>query len=59
VDLVGLRTNKAQATWTDAGFSGTVTFSPEWPPHYEITSQSLAPGDRVRCTSGIEVHGTP
>jgi len=59
VDLVGLRTNKAQATWTNAGFSGTVTFSPEWPPHYTIAAQSLTPGDRVRCGSDIAVQGPP
>jgi hypothetical protein len=59
VDLVGLRTNKAQATWAAAGFTGAVTFSPEWPPHYTIAAQSLTPGDRVRCGSDIAVQGAP
>jgi hypothetical protein len=59
VDLSGLRTNKAQSTWTNAGFTGTVFFNPDWPPHYTITAQSIAPGDRVRCSSDITVTGEP
>ena len=59
VKLIGLRTNKAQATWSAAGFSGVVSFNPDWPPHYTITAQSVAPGDRIKCTSGITVTGTP
>jgi hypothetical protein len=59
VSLIGLPTNKAQSTWANAGFSGEVTFSPEWPPHYTITSQSLTPGTFVPCTRGITVQGTP
>ncbi|HUQ44206.1 MAG TPA: hypothetical protein VM451_07365 [Candidatus Limnocylindria bacterium] len=59
MNLVGLDSNRAQSTWNGAGFTGIVSFSPAWPPKYVITSQSLAPGTRVKCTSGISVQGTP
>jgi hypothetical protein len=58
-DLVGLETNKVQGEWTNAGFTGAVTFTQEWPPHYTITSQSLTAGSEVTCDSGITVSGTP
>ena len=60
INLVGFQSNKAQARWANVGgFSGTVTFSPDTPPHYSITSQSLVVGAVVPCTSGITVFGTP
>jgi hypothetical protein len=59
VNLVGVMSNQAQSTWANAGFTGKVTFNPDWPPKYTITAQSLTPGTRVRCTSGITVQGTP
>jgi hypothetical protein len=59
VNLVGLETNKVQSTWFNAGFTGAVTFTPDWPPHYTVTTQSLAVGASVPCTSGISVSGTP
>ena len=59
INLVGVEANKAQTTWTNAGFTGLVTFTPDWPPHYTITSQSLTVGATVECTSGIAVQGTP
>jgi hypothetical protein len=59
VNLVGLPTYKARSTWANAGFTGTVTFSPDIPPHYTITSQSRTVGTSIPCTSGISVQGTP
>jgi len=58
IDLVGLRTNQAQTRWNEAGFRGLVTFNPDPPKHYIIETQTLVPGDVVRCSSGIEVQGT-
>jgi len=57
--LIGLESNRAKGTWSNAGFTGQVTFSPAIPPHYTITSQSRTAGTSVRCTSGITVSGTP
>ena len=57
VNLVGLPTNKAKSTWANAGFTGTVTFSPDIPPHYTITSQNRTAGASIPCTSGISVQG--
>jgi len=59
ISLIGVESNKAQATWESAGFTGTVLFTPDWPPHYTITSQTRTPGDVIKCTSGIRVYGTP
>jgi hypothetical protein len=58
-NLVGLESNKVTSTWTNAGFTGAVTFTPDWPPHYTITSQSRTIGSVVVCTSGIAVEGAP
>jgi hypothetical protein len=57
--LIGVETNRAKGIWSNAGFTGQVTFSPAVPPHYTITSQSRAAGSKATCTSGITVQGTP
>jgi hypothetical protein len=57
--LIGLQSNQVKSAWTGAGFTGTVTFTPDWPPRYTITSQSLAAGASEPCTSSIAVSGTP
>ncbi|HEX5465237.1 MAG TPA: TadE/TadG family type IV pilus assembly protein [Candidatus Limnocylindrales bacterium] len=55
-DFVGTATNKAQNTWTKAGFSLSVVFDPLIPPQYGITSQSQTPGASLPCDStGITV----
>jgi hypothetical protein len=56
-NFVGVETNHVRSEWTNAGFTGVVSFSPDWPPHYTVTSQSLAPGSVVRCTTDIAVQG--
>jgi TadE-like protein len=55
VSLLNLQTNKAQSTWTNAGFSGQVIFSPLVPPNYRIEWQSLTVGASAACSSGITV----
>lgn len=55
ISLLDVPTAQAQHDWNDAGFSGSVTFSPDVPPHYKIQWQSLAVGSSVVCTSGITV----
>jgi hypothetical protein len=55
VSLLNKQTAQAQVAWKKAGFTGTVAFSPEPPPHYEIQWQSLAVGSSVLCTRGITV----
>jgi hypothetical protein len=57
--LIGLESNKVLAAWADAGFTGSVTFTPDWPPHYTIETQSLAAGTNALCTWSITVTGTP
>ena len=54
-NLVGLQSSKAKGEWRSAGFTGTVIFSPDVPPHFEIGSQSLASGNEVACTRDITV----
>ena len=58
MSLLNLQTNKAQSTWTAAGFSGSVIFSPLVPPNYKIQWQSLTVGNPVACTSGITVRSS-
>lgn len=60
ISLLNVQTNKAQADWRDAGFSGSVVFSPLVPPHYRIAWQSLTVGISVSCSSSILVRsGAP
>jgi Flp pilus assembly protein TadG len=58
VSLLNLQTNKAAAKWLDAGFSGSVIFSPLVPPNYRIAWQSLTVGTTVLCSSGIQVRSS-
>jgi hypothetical protein len=58
VDLVGSNTAQAQQKWNLAGFTGTVTFSPDVPPQFKILSQNLVAGSSILCTSGITVSAT-
>jgi hypothetical protein len=53
--LLNVLSNKAQADWFNAGFSGQVIFTPLVPPNYRIQWQSLTVGSTVSCTSGISV----
>ena len=53
--LIGLSTAQAQHRWNDAGFTGTVFFSPAPPPNYKIQSQSLTPGSKTTCTHDVNV----
>jgi len=55
VNLIDLNTVKAQEKWSAAGFTGTVTFSPDVPPQYRIVWQSLSAGTSVTCSSGVNV----
>jgi hypothetical protein len=55
VSLLDVQSNKAQADWRDAGFSGTVVFVPLVPPNYRIQWQSLTVGTSVLCSSNITV----
>jgi hypothetical protein len=55
VNLVGVNSSNAQLTWSTAGFTGSVIFSPVIPPQYKIEWQSLAVGTDVLCTSDITV----
>jgi len=53
--LIDLNTVKAQEKWAEAGFTGTVVFSPDVPPQYRIAWQSLTPDTSVSCTRDITV----
>lgn len=53
--LIGTKTNRATFKWQQAGFSGSVIFSPLVPPTYTIAWQSLTVGTAQPCTSGITV----
>jgi hypothetical protein len=59
VSLLNLQTNKAQSTWSAAGFTGQVIFSPLVPPNYKIQWQSLTVGPpAIPCSSGITVRSS-
>jgi hypothetical protein len=47
--------NQVKGIWSDAGFTGPVTYDPPVRPKYIIGSQSLDPGTTADCTSGITV----
>ena len=53
--LIGISTAQAQHRWSDAGFTGTVFFSPAPPPSYKIQYQSLTPGGKTTCTHDVTV----
>ena len=55
ISLIDDQSNKAQADWFGAGFSGSVIFVPLVPPNYRIQWQSLTVGASVPCTSGVTV----
>jgi PKD repeat protein len=53
-----VKRNNAQATWTAAGFTGTVSDGPGAPNgNYTITSQSLVFPTLQPCTSNVVVNG--
>ena len=56
-DLVGLSLAAAQALWVGAGFTGPLT--PTGDPSWIVTTQSLAPGNRVPCSAGIAIELAP
>lgn len=55
ISLINVNSNKAQANWRAAGFTGSVVFSPLVPPNYRIAWQSLVVGTTQTCTSSILV----
>jgi hypothetical protein len=55
ISLLGLPTVLAQQAWSEAGFGGTVTFSPDVPPHYVIKWQSRTIGASIPCTRSVTV----
>jgi TadE-like protein len=58
VSLLNLQTNKAAETWLEAGFTGTVIFSPLVPPHYKVAWQSQTVGWTISCASGVQVRSS-
>ena len=55
--LFDVRRNNAQATWTGAGFTGTVTDGPSAPSgNYLIKRQSLTANSKVPCSSSVVVN---
>jgi Flp pilus assembly protein TadG len=54
--LTGLKTNKAVAPWTAAGFQSiNLLFSPGTPPVYTIATQSIGAGISQACSSVMTV----
>lgn len=58
VSLLNLQSSRASNEWQDAGFTGSVVFSPLVPPHYRIAWQSLTVGTTTACTTGITVRSS-
>lgn len=55
ISLLNVQSNKAQADWNAAGFTGQVIFVPLVPPNYRIQWQSETVGSSKLCSSGITV----
>lgn len=54
--LNGVRRNSAQAAWTGAGFTGTVSNDTGAPSgNYTITAQSIVANSQVPCNSNVKV----
>jgi hypothetical protein len=53
--FINTSSDSAAATWTGAGFSGSLTFDQPNRLPYTIKSQGLVGGTYVSCTSSIEV----
>jgi hypothetical protein len=53
----GLRVNDAPATWSAAGFSGSLTVSRPPQGNYPIKNQTIVGGQSVPCNSSITVSG--
>jgi PKD repeat protein len=51
--FIGTKKNNAQATWSGAGFTTTLTFNPNQNGNWTIQGQSLVGGSSVPCNSGI------
>ena len=56
--LLNLQTNKVSAKWAEAGFTGSVVFSPLVPPNYRVAWQSETVGLTKVCTIGIQVRSS-
>ncbi len=55
--LNGVKRNSAQAVWTGAGFTGTVSNGPGAPSgNFTILSQSVTAASQVPCTSNVTVN---
>ena len=55
--LDGIKRNSAQAVYTAAGFTGTVSSGPGAPSgNFTILSQSLTANSQVPCNSNILVN---
>jgi PKD repeat protein len=55
--LIGVRRNDAQAVWTGASFTGTVSSGPSAPGgNFIIQSQSITAGSQVPCNSSVTVN---
>jgi PKD repeat protein len=55
--LNGVKRNNAQAVWTGAGFTGTVSDGPGAPNgNYTILSQSITAASQVPCSSSVTVN---
>jgi hypothetical protein len=55
VDLIGTPASKAADAWSDAGFTGLVSYWPVPPPNYRIGWQSLLGGTLAPCSGEITV----
>ncbi len=55
--LIGLRVNVAQASFTTAGFTGAFTITRPPSGNYTVTSQTLIGGQTYTCGSSVTVGG--
>ena len=58
ISLLNQQSNKVGQKWLEAGFTGSVIFSPLVPPHYRVAWQSLTVGTTLACTTGIQVRSS-
>ncbi len=52
-NLNNVQTSQADKAWTNANFTTSVLYSPQVPPAYKISSQSIAAGTLAQCDTTV------
>jgi hypothetical protein len=58
ISLLNQQTTRSAERWSNAGFTGSVIYSPLVPPNFRVAWQSLTVGSSALCSSGITVRAS-